>query len=50
MVFRSKFAFVFSCFCYRLVVTYFIINLLRWIIVSSIVILFVGCHIVSSNK
>ena len=47
MVIRFKFAFVFSCFCCRLVVMCFIINLLRRVIVSSIVIIFVGFHIVS---
>ena len=39
----------FSCFCHRLTAMCFVIDLLRRVVVSSIVSLFVGFYIGSSN-
>ena len=39
----------FLCFCYRLVMTCFVVDLLQWVVVSSILSFFMGFHVGSSD-
>ena len=43
------FSFVFSCFCHGSVATCFVVNLLQWVVMSSMVSFFVSFRISSSN-
>ena len=44
------FSFVFLCFCHRLVIKCFVINLLRRVVMSSIVSFFMGFHVINSDN
>ena len=49
--YRCGFAFIFPCFCLRLITACFVADLLRGVVVSSTVSFFVGFHVdISDDK